>query len=129
MTESKFDMSSIKYPDLPFFSDRPKLPKVKYSTMTEGERLWLARDTGYILVEEIYSGIYKFYKTNVWYDPLLKVVKDLGYDTSALQITDWNDIEDVVLKFDEIICDIESKPEFRNGKRRVSFIEQVIFDC
>ncbi len=89
----------------------------------------LARDTAYELCEDIYFGRYSFYKTNAWYDPLLEVVRDIGYDTTDLQITDWNNIKEVVDKFNIIIHDIERSLNLKNNPRPSSyFLEQIIFD-
>ena len=84
--KSKFDMSSIKYPNKILADMFLKPAKIRYTTMTEFQRLCLARDACWTFTEEIYFNVEPYLRTNAWYDPYLKVLKDLGYDVSKLKI-------------------------------------------
>lgn len=126
MPENKFDLSSINYPEA-FLSDRLNDPKIKYSAMTVEDRLMLAMDCYLTFVNEVRDGVYPFYRTNAWYNPFLKVIYDLGYDITDLQISDWNNIEDVIRRFNHVIRDIERR--IKGSEIRCYCLEQIVFDC
>lgn len=128
--KSKFDMSSIKYPDKDFEDMYLKPAKIRYSTMTEFQRLCLARDACYTFTEEIYFDVFRFLKTNAWYDPYLKVLQDLGYDVSKLKINDWDQdlTEDFVSMHNDILGDIEKRIIKFNKRLECRCLQQVIFD-
>ena len=114
--KSKFDMSSIKYPNKILADMFLKPAKIRYTTMTEFQRLCLARDA--------------CWTTNAWYDPYLKVLKDLGYDVSKLKINDWDQdlTEDFVSMHIDILDDIEKRLKRYNKRLECRFLRQVIFD-
>ena len=128
--KSKFDMSSIKYPNKILADMFLKPAKIRYSTMTKFQRLCLARDACWIFTEEIYFDVFRFLKTNAWYDPYLKVLKDLGYDVSKLKINDWDQdlTEDFVSMHIDILDDIEKRLKRYNKRLECRCLQQVIFD-
>ena len=95
--------------------------------MTVEDRLMLARDCYLTFVNEVRDGVYPFYRTNAWYTPFLKVIYDLGYDITDLKISDWNNIEDVIRRFNHVIRDIERR--IIGSEIRCYCLEQIIFDC
>lgn len=128
--KSKFDMSSIKYPNKILADMFLKPAKIRYSTMTEFQKLCLARDACWTFTEEIYFNVEPYLRTNAWYDPYLKVLNDLGYDVSQLKINDWNTdlTEEFVNKHIDILDDIEQKIKTYNKRLECRFLQQVIFD-
>jgi hypothetical protein len=42
-----------------------------------------------------------------WYGKVLAVIKDCGFDASAIEIIDWNNIKDIADNCDEICYKIE----------------------
>ena len=128
--KSKFDMSSIKYPNKILADLFLKPAKIRYTTVTEFQRLCLARDACWTFTEEIYFNVEPYLRTNAWYDPYLKVLKDLGYDVSKLKINDWDQdlTEDFVSMHIDILDDIEKRLERYNKMLECRFLQQVIFD-
>ena len=128
--KSKFDMSSIKYPNKILADMFLKPAKIRYTTMTEFQRLCLARDACWTFTEEIYFNVEPYLRTNAWYDPYLKVLKDLGYDVSKLKINDWDQdlTEDFVSMHIDIPGDIEKRIIKFNKMLECRFLQQVIFD-
>ena len=128
--KSKFDMSSIKYPNKILADLFLKPAKIRYTTMTEFQRLCLARDACWTFTEEIYFNVEPYLRTNAWYDPYLKVLKDLGYDVSKLKINDWDQdlTEDFVSMHIDIPGDIEKRIIKFNKMLECRFLQQVIFD-
>ncbi len=128
--KSKFDMSSIKYPNKILADMFLKPAEIRYTTMTEFQRLCLARDACWTSTEEIYFNVEPYLRTNAWYDPYLKVLKDLGYDVSKLKINDWDQdlTEDFVSMHIDILDDIEKRLKRYNKRLECRFLRQVIFD-
>ena len=128
--KSKFDMSSIKYPNKILADMFLKPAKIRYTSMTEFQRLCLARDACWTFTEEIYFNVEPYLRTNAWYDPYLKVLKDLGYDVSKLKINDWDQdlTEDLVSMHIDILDDIEKRIIKFNKRLECRFLQQVIFD-
>ena len=128
--KSKFDMSSIKYPNKILADMFLKPAKIRYTTMTEFQRLCLARDACWTFTEEIYFNVEPYLKTNAWYDPYLKVLQDLGYDVSKLKINDWDQdlTEDFVSMHIDILDDIEKRIIKFNKRLECRCLQQVSFD-
>ena len=54
------------------------LPKVKYSSLTEREKLWMAYNHSYTVCEDFPCGQFAEWMNDQWYGILLRLLKDCG---------------------------------------------------
>ncbi|WP_406041323.1 hypothetical protein [Succinimonas sp.] len=86
---------------MPFDEWVKLLPKVKLSEMTCTEKLSFIRNACYG-INDMTSGQCRDEMNDEWYGKVLAVIKDCGFDASAIEIIDWNSIKDVADNCDEI---------------------------
>ena len=63
-----------------------------YSELTEYQKIRAARSACFEFSEDMICGRYKSQMNSEWYGMLLRLLNDLGYDTSEVKEIDWNNI-------------------------------------
>ena len=89
-----------------------------YSELTEYQKTRAARSACFEFSEDMIRGRYKSQMNSEWYGMLLRLLNDLGYDTSKVKDIDWNNIpEEYADQFDNIACELENvlhQDKFKN---------------
>ena len=85
------------------------LPKVKYSSLTEREKLWMAYNFSYTVCEDFPCGQFAEWMNDQWYGILLRLLKDCGYDTSKVEHVNWKKIKKVVPYFSHFCSDAHNR--------------------
>lgn len=115
-----------------FYERLKSLPKVKYSTLTESEKLYMAHDFSTTVTEEWSCGQFTFRMNDEWYGILLRLIRDCGYDTSSVENPNWKKIEEIIPFFYDIVCKLEKRILNEMPKDdticRQLFIEQIVMD-
>ena len=107
------------------------LPKVKYSSLTEREKLWMAYNFSYTVCEDFPCGQFAEWMNDQWYGILLRLLKDCGYDTSKVEHVNWKKIKKVVPYFSHVCSDVYDRlydAESPEGTRSQLYIDQIIMD-
>ena len=92
------------------------LPKVKYSSLTEREKLWMAYNFSYTVCEDFPCGQFAEWMNDQWYGILLRLLKDCGK---------------VVPYFRHVCSDVYDRlndAESPEGTRSQLYIDQIIMD-
>ena len=63
-----------------------------YSELTEYQKTRAAMSAYFEFSEDMICGRYKSQMNSEWYGMLLRLLNDLGYDTSEVKEIDWNNI-------------------------------------
>lgn len=104
-----------------------------YSELTYIEKVRAAYSACMIFSEDITRGLWKKECQNdEWYNKLLILLEDLGYDISSVIQMDWNRAKDYESFFDKIgreLCDIIHLKEYKNIKcRHPLTLDRIITD-
>lgn len=70
-----------------------------YSELTEYQKTRAAMSACFEFSEDMICGRYKSQMNSEWYGMLLRLLNDLGYDTSKVKEIDWDNIPDDYRKF------------------------------
>ncbi|MCR4554329.1 MAG: hypothetical protein K5752_05360 [Succinivibrionaceae bacterium] len=85
------------------------MPKVKYSSLTEREKLWMVYNHSYTVCEDFPCGQFAEWMNDQWYGILLRLLKDCGYDTSKVEHVNWKKIKRVVPYFSHFCSDAHDR--------------------
>lgn len=79
-----------------------------YSELTQYQKIRAAMSACFEFSEDMCRGRYKDQMNSEWYTKLLRLLNDLGYDTSNVKIINWKNIpKDYVTFFDKIGRELE----------------------
>ncbi|WP_406041335.1 hypothetical protein [Succinimonas sp.] len=106
------------------------LPKVKLSEMTYIKKLSVVRDACLDITYDMVYGHFKYQMNDKWYQTVLAVMRDCGFDTSSIETVDWNHLEAIVPTCDEICAKAEKIliPMPHNEWGRDLYVQQIICD-
>ena len=69
------------------------LPKVKYSSLTEREKLWMAYNFSYTVCEDFPCGQFAEWMNDQWYGILLRLLKDCGAQMCMIVLMTQNHLK------------------------------------
>lgn len=81
------------------------MQNIKYSTLNEAEKLHVCHEACHYMTEEMVFGQCKEFMNDIWYEPVLMMLRDLGYQTKSLRIRNWNNFQKKGRRFDPILFD------------------------
>lgn len=106
-------------------------PKVKYSELSEYEKMAVAMYSCQTLYEDMPHGQFKSRMNSKWYGTLLRLLSDIGYDTEPIKDIDWNDFSKNADYCRQITLELYHKIINSDHKRELMcdiMIEQIIMD-
>ena len=107
------------------------LPKVKYSELSEYEKMAVAMYSCQALYEDMPYGQFKSRMNSNWYGTLLRLLSEIGYDTEPIKDIDWNDFGKNADYCRQITLELYHKISDSGHKRDLMcavMIEQIIMD-
>ena len=106
-------------------------PKVKYSELSEYEKMAVAMYSCQALYEDMPNGQFKSRMNSKWYGTLLRLLSEIGYDTEPIKDIDWNDFGKNADYCRQITLELYHKIIDAGHKRDLMcavMIEQIIMD-
>ena len=105
-----------------------------YSELSYIEKVKAAEDACFYFSEDMVRGMYKEDQNSEWYSKLLKLLDELGFETSEVRYIDW-DNQEILNKYGRYFYDIAIKldairhsDKYKKAKYHIVTLDRIILD-
>lgn len=109
MSNPKDEQFLSLFSDFMPYDKLKKLVRTKYSTLNEAEKLHVCCGACSEMAEDMVYDQCPENMNDIWNEPVLMMLKDLGYDIEPLRIKDWKHFKRIGRRYGPILIDIENR--------------------